>query len=194
MEPAVNLQWSLRARRGGRRQCIVAAEDAQGGTPESMRHRHGAGWAIAPLIVLGAAVWMPRAAAADIDACTLLSAREVSAALTVAVGEGEHIVPHPLTSCGWLEPGSASIGSKKVVLSLMNARSFRTGKTPVKGVTETSVPDLGDEAYYVSMPPFGTALSVRKGTTYFQLRIAGFPAAQVRHLERELALRLLERV
>jgi len=134
------------------------------------------------------------AAAVAGDACALLSAAQVSTVLGVAVEEGEHIVPNSLTSCGWMGPGGASIGSKKIVLSLLSARSFETGKTPVKGVTETLAPGIGDEAYYISMPPFGTALSVRKGSAYFQLRIAGFPSGQVRTLERALALRLLERV
>jgi hypothetical protein len=128
------------------------------------------------------------------DACTLLTPQQVSAILGIPVGEGEHIVPDSLTSCGWMGPGGASIGSKKIVLSLMTARSFQTGKTPVKGVTESLAPGIGDEAYFVSMPPFGTALSVRKGATFFQLRIAGFPSGQVRNLERELALHLLDRV
>lgn len=128
------------------------------------------------------------------DACALLTPQQVSAILGIPVGEGEHVVPDSRTSCGWMGPGGASIGSKKVVLSLMTARSFQTGKTPVKGVTESLAPNIGDEAYFVSMPPFGTALSVRKGATYFQLRIAGFPSGQVRNLERELALQLLDRV
>jgi hypothetical protein len=128
------------------------------------------------------------------DACALLTPQQVSAILGIAVGEGEHIVPDSLTSCGWMGPGGASIGSKKIVLSLMTARSFQTGKTPVKGVTESLAPGIGDEAYFISMPPFGTALSVKKGATYFQLRIAGFPSGQVRNLERELALHLLDRV
>jgi hypothetical protein len=128
------------------------------------------------------------------DACSLLTTAQVSSILGVAVAEGEHIVPDLRTSCAWMEPGGASLGSKKMVLSLMSPRAFETGKTPVKGVTETRAGGIGDEAYYVSMPPFGTALSFRKGNAFFQLRIAGFPAAQVRHLERALALRLLERV
>ena len=101
--------------------------------------------------------------------------------LGVAVEEGEHIVPNSLSSCGWMGPGGASIGSKKMVLSLMSARSFEAGKTPVKGVTEITASGIGDEAYYISMPPFGTALSVRKGGAYFQLRIAGYPSGQVRN-------------
>jgi hypothetical protein len=128
------------------------------------------------------------------DACTLLTAAQVSSVLGIAVEAGEHIVPNSVTSCGWMGPDGSSIGSKKMVLSLLSARSFETGKTPVKGVTETLAPGIGDEAYYISMPPFGTALSVRKGGAYFQLRIAGFPSAQVRTLERALALRVLERV
>ena len=69
------------------------------------------------------------------DACALLSAAQVSTVLGVPVQEGEHIVPDLLTSCGWAGPGGPSIGSKKIVLSLMTARSFVAGKTPVKGVT-----------------------------------------------------------
>jgi hypothetical protein len=76
----------------------------------------------------------------------------------------------------------------------MTARSFVAGKTPVKGVTMSVAEGVGDEAYFISMPPFGTALSVKKGDAYFQLRIAGFPSGQVRTLERALALRLLDRV
>jgi hypothetical protein len=133
-------------------------------------------------------------AAVATDACTLLTAAQVSNVLGTAVEAGEHIVPNSVTSCGWMGPEGPSIGSKKIVLSLLSARSFEACKTPVKAVTETLAPGIGDEAYYISMPPFGTALSVRKGSAFFQLRIAGFPSGQVRTLERALALRLLERV
>lgn len=150
--------------------------------------------AVAALCLLGSRTGVTGNAVLAADACTLLSAAQVSAVLGIAVSEGVHIVPHSLTSCGWLGPGGASIGSKKMVLSVMTARSFETGKTPVKGVTETVVTGLGDEAYYISMPPFGTALSVKKGKAFFQLRIAGFPSGQVRTLEHTLALRLLDRV
>ncbi len=134
------------------------------------------------------------AAAAPADACTLLRSAEVSRILGVPVDEGDHIVPDSLTSCGWMGPGGVSLGSKKMVLSLMSARSFEAGKTPVKGVTRTVVSGIGDEAYYISMPPFGTFLSVKKGDRYFQVRIAGFPLGQARTLERTLALRLVERI
>jgi len=148
---------------------------------------------VALLVALGASAARTQPAAPT-DACTLLDSHQVGTVLGVPVSDGEHIVPDSVSSCGWMGPGGASIGSKKTVVSLLSARAFQTGKTPVKGVTETAAPGIGDEAYYVSMPPFGTALSVKKGGAYFQLRIAGFPAGQVRYLERELALRLLERL
>jgi hypothetical protein len=148
--------------------------------------------AVAALWLSGAAAATPAAGLAD--ACNLLTTAQVSTLLGIAVEPGEHIVPNSLTSCGWMGPGGASIGSKKMVLSLMSARAFEAGKTPVKGVTKTLASGIGDEAYYISMPPFGTALSVRKGAAYFQLRIAGFPSGQVRSLERQLALRLVDRV
>ncbi len=144
--------------------------------------------------VLIALLARPVAAQPVRDACTLLTPRQVSEVLGVEVSDGEHIVPESLTSCGWMGPGGASLGGKKIVVSLLTARAFQVGKTPVRGVTETLAPGIGDEAYYVSMPPFGTALSVKKGRAFFQLRIAGFPSGQVRHLERALALRLLDRV
>jgi hypothetical protein len=51
---------------------------------------------------------------------------------------------------------------------------------------------VGDEAYYITTPPFGTALSVKRGGSYFQVRISGFPDARAAHLEKSLALELLK--
>ena len=144
--------------------------------------------------IVGLAASTPATAAGPSDAGALLTAAPVSTVLGVAVEEGEHIVPNSLRSCGWMGPGGASIGSKKMVLSILSARSFEAGKTPVKGVTEITASGIGDEAYYISMPPFGTALTVRKGSAYFQLRIAGYPSGQVRNLEKLLALTLVDRV
>ena len=45
----------------------------------------------------------------------------------------------------------------------MSARAFETGKTPVKGATKVAAQAVGDEAYYITTPPFGTALSVKQG-------------------------------
>ena len=126
------------------------------------------------------------------DACTVLTAAQVSAVLGVRVAPGEHVVPDAHSSCGWAVPGDPSLGAKRLVLTLMSARAFDTGKTPVKGATKVVAQAVGDEAYYITTPPFGTALSVKRGGSCFQVRISGFPDAKAAHLEKAVALKLLK--
>lgn len=131
-------------------------------------------------------------AAAPTDACALLDATQLSALLGVALAPGRHVMPGALTSCDWAPSGTESIDSKKVVVTLLSAQSFAFGKTPVRDAVAVAARGIGDEAYYVTTPPFGTALSVRKGGAYFQVRVGGFPPHQARTLERRLALELLK--
>jgi hypothetical protein len=149
--------------------------------------------------LIGAAALFPAVVAnatsgslAGPDACTVLSAAQVSAVLGVRVAPGQHLVPDAHSSCGWAVPGDPSLGAKRLVLTLMSARAFETGKTPVRSATKVPAPAVGEEAYYITTPPFGTALSVRQGGSYFQVRISGFPDAQAAHLEKTVALKLLK--
>jgi hypothetical protein len=150
--------------------------------------------------VLAAAWVLPGGAAApapaafsSANACTALTAGEASSILGIRVQPGQHVLPEALSTCSWAEPGDASIDAKKLVLTVLSERAFDSGKTPVKGVTKVAVPHLGEEAYYISTPPFGTALSVKQGTRCFQVRISGYPGAQAMHLEKTVALKLLRR-
>ena len=126
------------------------------------------------------------------DACKVLTTTQVSAVLGVRVAAGQHIVPDAHSSCGWALPGDPSLGAKRLVLTLMSARAFETGKTPVQGASKVVAQAVGDEAYYITTPPFGTALSVKRGHSYFQVRISGFPDAKAAHLEKAVALKLLK--
>jgi hypothetical protein len=132
-------------------------------------------------------------ALASTDACAVFTATQVSSVLGVHVEAGEHVIPDAHSSCGWAVAGDPSLGTKRLVLTLMSARAFESGKTPVKSATKVAALAVGDEAYYITTPPFGTALSVRAGERFFQLRISGFPDAQAAHLEKALALKLLKR-
>jgi len=134
------------------------------------------------------------AAPAPGDACTLLSAPQLSALLGVALEPGSHVMPGALGSCGWAPAGEASIDSKRVVVTLLSAHSFAFGRAPVRDAVAVAASGIGDEAYYVTTPPFGTSLSVKKGGAYFQVRVGGFPPHQTRTLERRLALQLLHKV
>lgn len=131
---------------------------------------------------------------APADACALLSAPRLSSLLGVPLEPGHHVMPGALSSCDWAPAGAASIDSKKVGVTLLSAQSFAFGRTPTRDAVAVAAEGIGDEAYYVTTPPFGTSLSVKKGGAYFQVRVGGFPPHQARTLERRLALELLHRV
>lgn len=149
--------------------------------------------AVAVLLLPDGAGAVTAAIPTDPDACTVLTSDQVSDVLGVRVKAGQHVLPDAHSSCGWAAPGDPSLGAKRLVLTLMSARAFEAGKTPVRSATKSAARDIGDEAYYITTPPFGTALSVKKGGNYFQVRISGFPDAQAAHLEKAVALKLLRR-
>jgi hypothetical protein len=141
------------------------------------------------------------AAPAD-DSCTLLTQAQVSAALGIAMGAGQHISAGS-SICGWYEPGSSvsSPNGKKALLDLyapMGGLSpvdrFNNAKTPIKGITKTPVTGIGDEAIFVATPGIGTALIVRKGSSVFQIRVAGFSAEQIQSMEKAIAQNVVARL
>jgi hypothetical protein len=149
------------------------------------------------LLLAAAALLLPAAGgaaapAANADACGALTAAQVSAVLGVHVQAGQHVLPDARSSCGWAAEGDPSLGAKRLVFTIMSDRAFESGKTPVRGASKLTTQGIGDEAYFITTPPFGTALSVRKGERCFQVRISGFPEAQAAHLEKAVALRLLK--
>jgi len=128
------------------------------------------------------------------DACSLFTATEVSGVLGVTVPDGQHPIASSLLLCGWAPSGDPQIGGKHLLVSLMTERAFEVGKTPQQGIVKTPVSDVGDDAYYVSAGGLGTALSIKKGGTYVQIRIGGFPARKEKELEKALAVQMLARL
>lgn len=126
-------------------------------------------------------------AAPPTDACALVTPAQVSAALGVNVGAGEHIVPSNTTLCGYGGAGA----QKRVVIAILKVTMFTGEKTPLKGIQEESASGIGDEAHYMTTPGFGTGLSVRKSNFAFKVRVYGFPIEQVKSKEKELALNAL---
>ncbi|MBS0580067.1 MAG: hypothetical protein JSR36_12500 [Proteobacteria bacterium] len=152
--------------------------------------------ALVATVALLAPAWAGASASAGghgDDACTLLTSAQVSSVLGVRVQAGQHVVPDARSSCGWAAAGDPSLGSRRLVLTLMSGRAFESAKTPVRGASKHLASGVGDDAYYITTPPFGTALSVRKGENCFQVRISGFPDAQAAHLEKAVAQKLLGR-
>lgn len=109
------------------------------------------------------------------DACALLSASQVSTALGASVASGQPLMPNNATLCTWSEQGVPAGTERNVTVTLMTAKSFENGKTPMTGMTKTPVSGVGDEAYFIESKGMVAGLNVRKGTTAFQIRARSNP-------------------
>lgn len=151
--------------------------------------------AAAAILVTSGAPVAGASAAAPGDACALLDRVQVSAALGATVAPGQRLVPRDPRSCGWAEPGGPRLTARKVVLTLMTERQFDVGKQPMQGITKTPAPGIGDDAYYVTAKGLGTALNVRKGAFFFQVKVGGTSAVDaIKAAEKKLALEVLPKV
>jgi len=128
------------------------------------------------------------------DACALLTQAEVSAALGTAVAAGSHIMPQNVVICGWAPAGGPTIGGKKVTVTIMREQSFINGKVPFRGIAKAPVSGIGDDAYYITTPGLGTAMNVKKGSFYFQVRVGGFPEGKEKAAEKTLALAVIAKL
>lgn len=130
-------------------------------------------------------------AASPSEPCSLLTQAQVSAALGTNVEAAQHIAP---TLCQWSAPNQPnSINGKKVVLTISNERAWGYAKTPVvSSVTTMPASGICDDGVYTTIkgvtPGLGTALYVKKGSSYFVLQVYGFPdQAKAMAMEKTLA-------
>jgi hypothetical protein len=139
------------------------------------------------------------------DACSLLTAPQVSSALGAAVGQGHQLMPTSATVCSWTEQGGAAGSARNVTVSLITVKSFDSAKVPVSGVTKTPVSGIGDDAYFTEPQAMTAALSVKKGDTCFQVRsrtnpdsssTGKTPASEQKdqEVDRALALEILKKL
>jgi len=134
-------------------------------------------------------------AAPPSDACSLVTAAQVSAALGVTVGDGKGSVPH---ECEWSQPG-AGVGGKGVLVEILGPMGsktpvdrFNTAKMPVPRIVKTPVSGLGDDAVFVETS--GAALYVKKGDFVFQVRVHGFPLEEIKAKEKTLAVEVMAKL
>jgi len=128
------------------------------------------------------------------DACALLTAAQVSAALGTTVEAGKPLVASNPKSCGWAPPGGPKIDGRKVIVQLSTPKSFDASKTPMNGIEKTPLTGVGDDAIYITTPGFGTGLNVRKGNSAFQVRVGGFKPDKEKEIEKTLALEILKKL
>jgi hypothetical protein len=144
-----------------------------------------------------AALLCAPAHAADRDACSLLTAAEVSKVVGAPFRDGVHVGSTSATVCGWSISDPPRTDEPKVVVAVKTPEAFERGKTPVGGkVVKAPVSGLGDEAYSVVIGTHDATLVVRKGSNAFDvtLRGSGKPVEQVLEKEKQLAQRVLARL
>jgi len=117
-----------------------------------------------------------RAQFANVDACSLLTSSEAGTAIEVTVNQGQHLVAGSKGECYWTDAASADPDHRRVTVSIIAPVAFDHTKASPTLKTEPAS-GVGDEAYYVLPKGGGPILNVRKGGTYFQIKILnGFKA------------------
>jgi len=131
----------------------------------------------------------PAFAAADVDACSLLTPEEVSRALEITSLPGKRLVASSPKVCGWTDGPAVGANYRRVVVTITSLTAFQFGKSGnnPKMTIETAA-GIGDEAYYeifkTSESPF---LVVRKGNAAFTVRVLNGFKLKAFTLEQEKA-------
>ena len=119
--------------------------------------------------------------AASDDACSLLTAAQVTAALGSPVPAT--MGPGGLkTLCSWAAPGHGS-----VTLAFFPANQYQANKTPPAPLQEVPVSGIGDEAYFL-VAGTNVGLFVKKGSVMFKVTVYfRMPADKLETIEKTLA-------
>jgi hypothetical protein len=122
--------------------------------------------------VFAVAVWCPLLVYGATAPCDLLTQDQVSTTVGASVGAASPIAN---TGCSWKGTGASKV---LVSVSMQNEKMFNSVKgAPPPNTTKASISGVGDEAIFTGTQGFAS-LWVRKGTTYFLVRIYGLPVEE----------------
>jgi hypothetical protein len=137
---------------------------------------------------------------ASVDACSLLTQAEMSAAVGAPMDSGKHPFSASNAFCSWQRPpGAPTMGlaprAVQVWLSVtpFDERTFEQQKGPAAPTSATSVAGLGDEAYYVQDKVMNF-LQVRRGSIEVRITIMGYATTDQQSVldsERTIAAQVL---
>ena len=145
---------------------------------------------VASLCICGMVV-ASAAAAADTDSCTLLTPAQVSAAVGVKVGEGQHSAENYVRTCTWTPTASSDV--KAVTLFSQAATAYDSGKrntsaAGAKAGVAMSPASVGDEGYFLTIGGSQVSLFFKKGAESFKVSVyAKLPADKLQAMELVLA-------
>ena len=117
------------------------------------------------------------------DACTLLTAAQVTAAVGAQVSAGTHVTPTFTATCTWTAPG------KIVTLMTEAVGPFNAGKKPPSPAMQiVPATGIGDDAYYVVIGNM-VSLFTKKGNTAFKTTVycSKLPVSTLESMESTLA-------
>jgi hypothetical protein len=126
---------------------------------------------------------------ASVNPCSLLTEEQVSAALGVTVGPGSSTMA--MNHCQWFPKDHMQKGS--VLLSLENEQGLAAAKIAL-GREVTTVSGVGDDAVQDTTQGTRTVLTVKKGNTYFAIRVSGLPVEQAKLIEKTLAMEIVKKL
>ena len=126
-------------------------------------------------------------AAPPTEACSVLTAEQVSSALGSMVNDGSYIMPTFKKTCTWNIPTGGAVS-----LQLQSLQFFEAGKGSLASAERTSVAGIGDEAYYLGLGPT-TGLVVKKGSGAFKISVYSSKLSlyQRKAIEKALAQQVL---
>jgi hypothetical protein len=137
-----------------------------------------------------------RAAQAEIDACSLLTAAQVSAAVAFPVPAGTHVTPSFVKTCTWT--GTNSTDVQFVTLYLQTAAAYDGSKQMANEMAATGAvvksAGVGDDSYYF-VEGSQVSLEVKKGSLAFKVSVyKRIPVDQKEAMELTLAKEVLSKI
>jgi len=155
-----------------------------------MSSRHHENAVIAALYALAILI-SPSANAASVDACSLLTQAQVSAALGASTDSGSSPSASIKDTCKWTAAGP----HEYVTLMFEDLGAYEAGKTaPAKTVMVTPVAGVGEAAYFLAVGQ-NVGLVVKKGNISFKVGVYGrMPIEAKESTEKSLASQVIGRL
>ena len=134
---------------------------------------------VVPVTVITTAPPFSTAAASAKDTCSLLTQSQLNDAVGTSMNTGTYVMSGFTRTCTWTLAGGATPAVKYLTLDLRGAEAYEAGKRLDAQANPTSVPDLGDDAYYVNFSGISIAsMSVKKGDVSFRITWYGSTDSQ----------------
>jgi hypothetical protein len=124
-------------------------------------------------------------AATPNDACQVLNAAQVGAAVGAKVEEGTHVTSTFTKTCTWV----VKSGDITVTLNIQPLSMYQAGKGALAQSETAQASGVGDEAYYAGAGTT-TGLAVKKGGSAFKVSVYSnkFSLERRKEIEKTLAL------